>query len=137
MRNYRSISISSNQAQSSTILSLSSYSLFKFYYFLTTNQSNPFYFYCIHIICSYFVSCVLESFLLQNRSSRDRPRRSYLSLSIVTCALAVDIFKICLTSFWRRCRGPKQRKAEKAQEFSLFLFFFLFFFFVCFSNIFG
>ena len=34
-----------------------------------------------------------RSFLLQSRSSRDRPRRSYLSLSIVTCALAVDNLK--------------------------------------------
>ena len=30
---------------------------------------------------------------MQSRSSRDRPRRSYLSLSIVTCALAVDNLK--------------------------------------------
>ena len=34
------------------------------------------------------IALVFLSFLLQSRSSRDRPRMSYLSLSIVTCALA-------------------------------------------------
>ena len=127
MRNYRTISISSNQAKSSTILSLSSYLLIilvLLFAYLQTNLKPPFTliallllllvlllvlllalllllltslvflsFLLLLLFCSYFFSCVLESFLLQIRSSRDRPRWLYLLLSIVVSALAVDILK--------------------------------------------